>query len=90
MAVAAPSEKIQEAIADWIAFTYKKKLDDEAPLVPEKVKAGELVRISPPIEEYSSLERNISRAEESYPYFKDALENPEFDINKLYALSQKD
>jgi hypothetical protein len=57
---ARPSEEIEKALADWIAFTFTKRIREEAPIIVEKVRAGELVRESPPIEEYNSIKRNIT------------------------------
>jgi hypothetical protein len=85
IAIARPSEHIEKALADWIAFTFAKKIREEAPLITEKVRAGELVRESPPLEEYNRLKRNITNAKMSLPYLKEALENPHFDINEVYA-----
>jgi hypothetical protein len=86
LAAAHPSEKIEEAIADWIAYTYTKKIREEAPIIPEKVRAGELVRESPPPEEFNSVKRSIAKAKMSSSYLVSALENPNFDLNKVYAL----
>lgn len=86
LAAAHPSETIEQAIADWIAFTYTKKIREEAPVIPEKVKAGELVREPPPAEEFNSIKRSIAKAKMSSPYLIGALENPSFDINKIYSL----
>jgi hypothetical protein len=86
LAAAHPSETIEQAIADWIAFTYTKKIREEAPVITERVKAGELVRESPPVEEFNSVKRIIAKAKMSSPYLISALENPSFDINKIYAL----
>jgi len=85
-----PSEEIEKALADWIAFTFTKRIREEAPIIPERVKAGELVRESPPIEEYNQIKRSVTRARMSSPYLQDALGNPSFDINKVYVLSTKE
>ena len=76
IAIARPSEYIEQALANWIAFTYTKRIRKEAPFIPGKMKAGELVRESPVIEEYKNLQRNAINAKPSSPYLKDALENP--------------
>ncbi|HEY7571951.1 MAG TPA: hypothetical protein VH796_11345 [Nitrososphaeraceae archaeon] len=86
LAAAHPSERIEEAIADWIAFTYTKKIREEAPIIPEKVRAGEVVRESPPPEVFNSVKRSIAKAKMSSTYLISALENPNFDLNKVYAL----
>lgn len=70
-------------------MTFTKKIREEAPIIPEKVRAGELVRESPPPEEYNQIKRNVTKAKMSSAYLKDALENPEFDINKVYILNSK-
>lgn len=85
VALARPSEKIEQALADWIAFTFTKKIINEAPIITDTVRAGGLVREHPPIEEYNNLKRNVTKAKISSPYLKDALENPSFDINKVFA-----
>jgi hypothetical protein len=85
-----PSEEIEKALADWIAFTFVKKLREEAPIIPEKVRAGEIVRESPPIEEYNQIKRSITKAKMTSDYLKEALEEPKFDINKVYTLSIKE
>jgi hypothetical protein len=90
IAIARPSEKIEQSLADWVAFTFTKRIREEAPIIPEKVRAGELVRESPPIEEYNNLKRNVTKAKMSSPYLKEALESPTFDINKVYALGVKE
>ena len=41
---------------------------------------------SPPIEEFNEIKRNIAKAKLSFPHLKEALQNPHFDINKVYAL----
>jgi hypothetical protein len=89
VAIARSSEEIEKALADWIAFTFTKRLREEAPIIPEKVRAGKIVRESPPIEEYNGIKRNVAKAKMSFPYLRDALENPHFDINKVYAISNK-
>lgn len=86
IAIARPSEDIEKALADWVAFTFTKRLRDEAPIIPEKVRAGEVIRESPPIEEYNNIKRDITKAKMSSNYFKEALENPTFDMNKVYSL----
>jgi hypothetical protein len=86
VALARPSEQLEKALANWIAFTFTKNLREEAPIIPEKVRAGELVRESPPLEEYNNLKRNIAKAKISSPYLKEALENPHFDINEVYNI----
>ena len=85
IAIARPSEYIEKALADWIAFTFAKKIREEAPLITEKVRAGEVVRESPPLEEYNRLKRNITNAKMSSSYLKEALEHPHFDINEVYT-----
>jgi hypothetical protein len=82
-----PSEKIEKALADWIAHTFK-RLRNDSPLIPDVVRAGDVVRESPPIEEYNNLKRNIIIAKKNYPYLIKASENPSFDINKIYLLSR--
>jgi hypothetical protein len=86
LAAAHPSDKIEEAIADWIAFTYAKKIREEAPIITEKVRAGDIVRESPPPEEFNGVKRSIAKAKLSSPYLISALENPHFDMNKVYSL----
>ena len=81
-----PSEEIEKALGDWIALNFAKRIREEAPIIPEKVRGGELVRESPPIEEFNQIKRNIAKAKLSFPYLKEALQNPHFDINKVYAL----
>ncbi|MFZ0510298.1 MAG: hypothetical protein WAM14_01720 [Candidatus Nitrosopolaris sp.] len=88
--IARPSEKIEESLADWVAFTFTKRIREEAPIIPEKVRGGELVRESLPVEEFDNLRRNVTKAKISSPYLKVALQNPTFDINKVYALSAED
>jgi hypothetical protein len=90
IAIVRPSEEIEKALADWIAFTFTKRLREEAPIIPERVRAGELVRESPPIEELNQIKRSVAKAKMSFPYLRDALENPDFDINKVYTISIKD
>lgn len=90
IAIARPSEDIEKALADWVAFTFAKRLREEAPIIPEKVRAGELVRESPPTEEYNQIKRSIAKAKMSSDYLKEALEEPTFDINKVYTLSIKE
>lgn len=90
IAITRPSEKIEQSLADWVAFTFTKSIREEAPIIPERVRAGELVRESPPAEEYNNLRRDVTKAKISSQYLKDALENPNFDINKVYALSTKE
>lgn len=87
IAIARPSEEIEKALADWVAFTFTKRLREEAPIITEKVRAGELVRESPPVEEYNNLKRDVTKAKLSSPYLRNALENPAFDINEVYILS---
>ncbi len=87
VALARPSEKIEQALEDWIAFTFTKKIRDEAPIIPEKVRAGVQVRENPPIEEFNQLKRSITKAKMVSPYLKNALENPHFDINEVFELS---
>src|SRR5919197_3590759 len=41
---------------------------EETPIIPEKVRAGDQVRRSPPVEEFSSLKRNIAKVKMSSPY----------------------
>ncbi len=55
IAITRPSEQIEKLLADWVAFTYTKRITQDVPLVPEKVRGGELVREAPPINEYNSL-----------------------------------
>ena len=87
VALARPSEKIEQAL-DWIAFTFTKKIKKkEAPIIPEKVRAGGQLRESPPIEELNQVKRSVTKAKMSSEYLKEALEEPKFDINKVYALS---
>ena len=80
---------MKKSLADWVAFTFTKKLREEAPIIPEKVRAGEPIRESPPIDEYNNIKRNITRAKMSLPYLKDALENPHFDINEVQLLGKR-
>lgn len=82
------SEDIEKVLADWIAFTFTKRIREEAPIIPEKVRAGEVVRESPPIEEYNSLKRSIAKAKTTSRYLIAALENPNFDINEVYISSK--
>ena len=84
IAITRPSEKIEQSLADWVAFTFTKRIREEAPIIPDKVRGGELVRESPPIEGYNNLKRDVTKAKISSSYLKDALENPTFDINKIY------
>lgn len=84
-----PSEEIEKALGDWIALNFAKRIREEAPIIPEKVRGGELVRESPPIEEFNQIKRNLAKAKLSFPYLKEALQNPQFDINKVYALGTK-
>lgn len=86
IAIARPSEEIEKALSDWIAFTFTKRLREEAPIIPERVRAGELVRESLPIEEYNQIKRNITKAKNSSTYLREALQKPEFDINRVYRL----
>lgn len=83
IALAHPSEKIEQALADWVAYIFAKKLRDEAPIVPKKVRAGDIVREPPPVEEYNNIKRSVTRAKLSIPYMKEALENPNFDIKRF-------
>lgn len=85
VAISRSSEGIEKALADWIAFTFAKRLREEAPIIPEKVRAGKIVREPPPIEEYNNLKRNIAKAKISSPYLKEALKDPHFDINEVYT-----
>jgi hypothetical protein len=85
-----PSDEIEKALADWIAFTFTKRIREEAPIISERVRAGELVRESPPTEEYDQIKRSVTRAKMSSPYLQDVLANPSFDINKVYVLSTKE
>jgi hypothetical protein len=87
VALARPSEKIEQALEDWVAFTFSKKFREEAPIIPEKVRAGGQVRESPPIEEFNQVKRSVAKAKMSSEYLKEALEEPKFDINNVYALS---
>jgi len=87
VAMARPSEEIEKSLADWIAFTFTKKMRDEAPIIPGKVRAGELVREPPPIKEMNQINRSVTKAKMSSRYLKDALKKPDFDINKVYRLS---
>lgn len=48
IALVRSSEEIEKALADWIAFTFMKRLMDETPIIPERVKGGQIVRESPP------------------------------------------
>jgi len=90
IAIARPSDEIEKALSDWIAFTFIKRLREEAPIIPEKVRTGELVRESPPIEEYNQIKRSITKAKLTSDYLKQALEGPSFDINKVYTMSAKE
>ena len=81
------SEEIEKALADWIAFTFAKRIREEAPIIPEMVRAGEIVRETPSPEEFRNIKRSITKAKISFPYLKEALQNPKFDINKVYKLS---
>jgi hypothetical protein len=76
LAAVQPSEQIEKSLADWVAFIFTNRIREEAPLISERVRAGENVREPPPIEEYNSLKRNIAKAKISIPYLKDALKNP--------------
>jgi hypothetical protein len=87
VALARPSEKIEQALEDWVAFTFAKKIREEAPIIPETVRAGGQVRESPPVEEFNQVKRSVTKAKMSSNYLKEALEEPKFDINKVYALS---
>lgn len=88
LATVKSSEQIEKALADWVAFTFSNRIREEAPLISDRVRAGEIVRESPPIEEYNSLKRNITKAKISFPYLKDALENPHFDIDEVNMLNK--
>jgi len=66
VALVRPSEKIEQALADWIAFTFTKKIPEEAPIIPENVKAGRHIRQSPPIEEFNTIKRDITKAKISF------------------------
>jgi hypothetical protein len=90
VAAARPSEEIEKALADWIAFTFSKRIREEAPIITEKVRSGESVRESPPIEEYNIIKRDIAKARMSFPYLRTALEDPHFDMNKVHALTKKE
>lgn len=90
IAIARPSQEIERALSDWIAFTFTKRLREEAPIITEKVRAGELVRESPPIEEYNQISRSIAKAKNTSDYFREALEEPKFDINQVYLLDVKE
>ena len=45
--IARPSEQIEKALADWVAFTFAKRIREEAPIIPERVRAGAIVMRSP-------------------------------------------
>jgi hypothetical protein len=85
IAIARPSKEIEKELANWIAFTFR-RLREEAPIIPERVRAGGLVRESPPLEELNQIRRSITKAKNSSTYLNEALEKPEFDINRVYAL----
>ena len=89
IAMKRPSEKIEQAMEDWIALNFSQKIRDEAPIIPEKVRAGEVVRESPPIKEYNSLRRNITKAKASSEYLTNALKTPKFEINQLYEFESE-
>ena len=36
-----PSEEIEKALGDWIALNFTKRIREEAPIIPEKVRGGE-------------------------------------------------
>jgi hypothetical protein len=86
IALARPSDAIEKSLSDWVAFTFTKKIREEAPIETEKLRAGEFVREQPPVEQYDELKRNVAQARISSPYFKDALENPHFDMETVYRL----
>jgi hypothetical protein len=87
IAIARPSPEIEKALSDWIAFTFTKRLKEEAPIVPEKVRGGIITRESPPIEKYNEIKRSITKAKASSPHMKNALQDPKFDMNDLYVLT---
>ena len=89
IAIARPSEQIEKSLADWIAFTFIKRIRNEAPIIPEKVRGGELVRESPPVEEYDNLKRDLSKAKIALPYLEVALDDPHFDKNDIHILLRK-
>jgi hypothetical protein len=57
-----------------LIFERVKRIGEEAPIIPEKVRAGEQVRESTPIEQYNSVKRSIARAKMSSHYLIGALE----------------
>jgi hypothetical protein len=89
VAIARPSEQIEKALADWIAFTFTKRMREEAPIIPQTVRAGVQVRESPPIKEMNQIKRSVTKAKMSSIYLKGALGKPDFDINKVYVLTVK-
>lgn len=89
IAIIRPSEQIEKLLADWIAFTFTNRIRQDIPIMVEKIRGRELVRESPPIEEYNSLKRDITKAKMSFPYLGKALADPNFDINNIYLLVQE-
>jgi hypothetical protein len=85
VALARPSERIEKALEDWVAYTFSKKIPDEAPIIPQKVRAGGQIREYPPIEEFNQVKRSVTKARMSSQYLAEALEDPHFNINEVYA-----
>jgi hypothetical protein len=82
-----PSEAIEQALADWVALSYSKKIREEAPIIPEKVRSGEQARESPPIDKLNKIAISVTKARISSDYMRDALAKPDFDINRVYKLT---
>jgi hypothetical protein len=79
------SRQIEKSLADWIAFTSR-SIGGDGPIIPHKVKGGEIVREAPPIEEYNNLKRSIAKARNSSEFLRAALESPRFNIESIYAM----
>lgn len=82
---ARPSDKIESALADWVAYSFT-RIEKESPLLPPgtTTRAGGATRTPPPVRELNQIRRSIAKAKEQSLYLKEALRKPEFNIEKVY------
>jgi hypothetical protein len=82
---ARPSDKMESALADWVAYSFT-RIEKESPLLPPgtTTRAGGATRAPPPVSELNQIRRSLAKAKEESAYLKEALRKPEFDIEKVY------
>jgi len=79
-----PSPKIEQAMEDWIALSFTKRIEEEAPMIPNKMRGDSVVRESPPIKEFNSIKRSVANAKATSQHLQQALRAPKFELGQLY------